>query len=69
MAVGILRLQQGLDVSQKSEEELQNNQAKYNSCESLRRNQSYSHMSQGKLSSPCCYFIINNCMSLVLFEL
>lgn len=49
MAVGILRLQQGLDVSKRSEEELQNNQVKYNSCESLRRNQSYSHMSQGLL--------------------
>lgn len=45
--MGILRLQEGLDVSKKTDEEYQNNQAKYNSCESLRRNQSYSHMSQG----------------------
>lgn len=47
MAVGILCLQQGLDVSKKSDEEFQSTRAKYSSSESLRRNQSYSQMSQG----------------------
>lgn len=49
MGVGILRLQQGLDCSKntKLEDELQTGQIKYNSIESLPRNQSYSQMSQG----------------------
>ncbi|KAF2897247.1 hypothetical protein ILUMI_08928, partial [Ignelater luminosus] len=53
MGVGILRLQQGLDCSKntKLEDELQTGQIKYNSIESLPRNQSYSQMSQASSSS------------------
>lgn len=49
MSVGILRLQDGFDVSRKHDEECQNNKAKYNSSDSLRGNQSYTQMSHGKL--------------------